>query len=233
MQNVIRMQTPATRLLALAFVSTTLAWGQFTSQIEGTITDPSRAAIPEATITLENVDSGVRSSAQSNSSGYYRFPTLPAATFKVTVTAPSFKTEDVTGIRLELGQTRTVNVSLELGTTASTITVGAEASAVELSDARVSGVIGNSQIQALPIAGQNFLSLTILTPGVIGTTAPANVFSGQVQPAINAAGTRQEQNGFSVDGSTVTSMVRHGNTNLQPNEESIEDIRVTVQQLFR
>jgi Carboxypeptidase regulatory-like domain len=222
-----RFQKWAIRLLAAAF-TTSLMWGQFTSQVEGTVADPSRAVIPAATITLENIDTGVRSSAQTNSSGYYRFPTLPAGSFNVTVASPSFKSTEVTGIHLELGETRTVNVTLQLGATTSAITIGAEASSVELSDARVSGVIENQQIQALPIAGQNFLSLTILTPGVIGTVAPANVFSGQVQPAINAAGTRQEQNGFSVDGSTVTSMVRHGNTNLQPNEESIQDVRVTV-----
>jgi hypothetical protein len=101
---------------------------------------------------------------------------------------------------------------------------------VELSDARVSGVIQNNEMQSLPIAGQNFLALTILTPGIIGTTSGtgSNVFSGQQAVSLNAAGTRSEQNGFSVDGSTVTSMVRHGQTNLQPNEESIDDVHVTV-----
>jgi hypothetical protein len=223
-----KIQNLAIRLCAVAFWSTSIIWGQFTSQIEGTVLDPSRAVIPAAAVTLENVDSGIKLSAVTNPSGYFRFPTLPAATFKVTVAAPGFQPEAVTGIRLELGETRTVNVTLKIGAATSTVTIGAEAAAVELSDARVSGVIENQQIQALPIAGQNFLYLTILTPGVIGTAAPGNVFSGQVQPALNAAGTRQEQNGFSVDGSTVTSMVRHGNTNLQPNEDSIEDVRVTV-----
>ena len=220
----------ATRLAVASLFGSTIMWGQFTCQIEGTVLDPTRAVVPAAAVTLENVDTGVRATAVTNSSGYYRFPTLPAATFRVSVSASGFKPEEVAGIRVELGETRTVNFSLQIGAAATAVTVNAEAAAVELSDAHVTGVIQNSQMQSLPIAGQNFMALTILTPGVIGTTngTGGNVFSGQAQPAINAAGTRQEQNGFSVDGSTVTSMVRHGNTNIQPNEESIEDVHVTV-----
>jgi Carboxypeptidase regulatory-like domain len=205
-------------------------WAQFTSQIEGTVFDQSRSIVPTSTVTLENVDTGVKATAQTNSSGYYRFPTLPAGTFKVTVTASGFKAQEVTGIRLELDETRTVNLTLQIGAAASTVTVTAEAAAVELSDARVSGVIQNSQMQSMPIAGQNILSLTNLTPGVIGTTqgTGGNTFSGQSTTGLNAGGTRTEQNGYGLDGSTVGSMVRNSYDNLTPNEESIEDVHVSV-----
>ena len=229
LNNIVVFTRGASQFIAIAAFSVTIVCGQFASQIEGTVSDPSRSVIPAASVMLENVDTGVRASVQSNGAGYYRFPTLPAGTFNVTVSAPSFKPSEVTGIHIELGETRTVNVTLQVGATTSSVTVvGAEAAAVELSDARVSNVIDNSQIQALPTNSNNILSLTILTPGVIGTAGPGNVFSGQVQPAINAAGTRQEQNGYSVNGSSVTSMVRGGNTNLQPNEESVQDVRVQV-----
>jgi hypothetical protein len=225
-----RSQKLAMRLAAVAFFSSSLMWGQFTSQIEGTVSDPSRAVVPTATVTLTNVDSGVKSTAQTNSAGYYRFPTLPAATYMISVSASGFKVEEIAGIRVETDQIRTVDVRLQVGAANTAVTVNAEAAAVQLEDPHVSGMIQNAQIQSLPMAGQNFLALTILTPGVIGTTSGtgANVFSGQSQPAINAAGTRQEQNGFAVDGAEVSSMVRHGNTNLQPNEESIDDVQVSV-----
>jgi hypothetical protein len=205
-------------------------WGQFTSQIEGTIVDPSRAVVPSATVTLQNLDSGVKATAQTNSSGYYRFPALPAATFKVSISAGGFKPEEVTGIRLELDETRTVNVTLQVGSASTSVTVSAEAAAVELSDARVSGVIQNSEMQSLPIAGQNILALTILAPGVIGTSqgTGSNTFSGQSTPGLNGAGTRTEQNGYGLDGSTVGSMVRNSYDNLTPNQESIDDVHVRV-----
>jgi hypothetical protein len=192
--------------------------------------DPSRSAVPTATVTLENVDSGIKATAQTNSSGYYRFPTLPAATFNVRVTATGFQAEQLTGIHLELDETRTVNVTLKVGAASTTVTVNAEAAAVELSDARVSSVIQNSEMQTMPIAGNNILALTILTPGVIGTTqgTGSNTFSGQSTPGLNGAGTRTEQNGYALDGATVVSMVRNSYDNLTPNEESIEDVHVSV-----
>ena len=70
----------AIRLVAVSFFGTTLLWGQFTCQIEGTVLDPSRALVPGAAVTLVNVDSGVTLSARTNTSGDFRFPTLPAAT---------------------------------------------------------------------------------------------------------------------------------------------------------
>src|SRR5271156_1094956 len=145
-----RSQKLAMRLFAIALFGSSLMWGQFTSQIEGTISDPSRAVVPTATVTLVNVDSGVKATAQTNSSGYYRFPTLPAATYTVSVSAPGFKAEEITGIRVETDQIRTVDVRLQVGSATTNVTVNAEAAAVQLEDPHVSGVIQNAQIQSLP-----------------------------------------------------------------------------------
>src|ERR1035438_3098361 len=84
--NAIRIREVALKFLAVALFGSSLMWGQFTSQIEGTVLDPSRAVVPSGTVTLLNVDTGVKATTQANSSGQYRFPNLPAATFKVTVT---------------------------------------------------------------------------------------------------------------------------------------------------
>jgi hypothetical protein len=228
--NAIRIREVALKFLAVALFGSSLMWGQFTSQIEGTVLDPSRAVVPSGTVTLLNVDTGVKATTQANSSGQYRFPNLPAATFKVTVTAAGFQTAEVASIRLDLDQTRTVDVTLKVGASTTAVTVNAEAAAVELSDARVSSVIQNAQMQSLPIAGNNILALTILSPGVIGTTqgTGSNTFSGQSTPGLNGAGTRTEQNGYGLDGSTVVSMVRNSYDNLTPNQESIEDVHVSV-----
>ena len=91
-------------------------------QIEGTVSDPSRAVVPTATVTLTNVDSGVKSTAQTNSSGYYRFPTLPAATYIISVSASGFKVEEIAGIRVETDQIRTVDVRLQVGAASSAVT---------------------------------------------------------------------------------------------------------------
>jgi hypothetical protein len=209
-------------------VNSSLLWAQFTSSIDGTVTDPSRAVVPKATLTLENLGTGAVTTLQTSGNGYFRFAALPAATFKLTAAAPGFKTTTISELQLEVAQTRTVNVALEVGTATTAVVVEAQLATVDLTESRVSGVIESRQLTDLPIPGRNFLALIALTPGVTGDTGRADVFGSEPQIGLNAAGQRGEQNGFAVDSGSVTSMVRHGRTNLQPNAEAIQEMRVTV-----
>ena len=207
-----------------------LMWGQFTSSIEGTVSDPSGSAIPNATITLLNTQTGIKTTVNTNGAGYFVFPSLPAGVFDITATGSGFKAREVSAVRLETGTRRTVNMSLEVGTQTTVVNVQAEAAAVELSDAKVAGMIESKQLSELPVPGRNYMALAALVPGVTGTTnaASGDVFSAQTGVGFNAAGQRSEQNGFAVDSGTTTSMVRHGQINLQPNTESIQEVQVTV-----
>src|SRR5260370_6836449 len=72
------------------------------------------------------------------------------------------------------------------------------------------------------------MALVALMPGVTGALAASDVFAAQTGVNFNAGGQRSEQNGFAVDSGTTTSMVRHGQINLQPNTESIQEVQVTV-----
>ncbi|MGH9658214.1 MAG: carboxypeptidase regulatory-like domain-containing protein, partial [Bryobacteraceae bacterium] len=214
-------------LMAAVLIESPLS-GQFSSQIEGTVRDPTRAMVPSATLTLLNTATGIEATVQSSAAGYFRFPSLPAATFKLTAAVAGFKTTEISDLRVEVGETRTVNITLEIGTATTAVTVAAEATAVELSEARVSSVVESRQFNQLPLLGRNLFGLVALTPGVTGTTGLADVFGSEQQVAVNAAGQRGEQNGYAVDSGSVTSMVRHGRVNLQPNAESIQEMRVSV-----
>lgn len=222
-----KVSTLAVKILALAF-SSSLLWGQFSSSIEGTVTDPSRAAIAGATVTVMNVATGIKTTAQTSSTGYFLFPTLPAAVFKLSVSAPGFKVTELSDLVLEVGERRTANVTLEIGTQATSVTVKAEAASVDLSSANVATVIESRYLADLPLSGRSFLALAMGTPGVTGVSVPSDVFGGESQINVNVAGQRGEQNGFSVDSGTVSSMVRHGRTNLTPNAESIQELQVSV-----
>jgi hypothetical protein len=218
--------------LAVAVIAvtagTSTAWAQFTSSMEGTVLDPEGARIPGASITIVNVATGIKNTTATNSVGYFLFPSLPSGTFKVTISAPGFKTKEVSDLGLELEQRRTLNITLEVGAQSTTVTVEAEAVAVDLAEVRLAGRVENKQILELPISGQNFMGLVGLTAGITGNANMGDIFSGEQQVNISANGQRGEQNGFSVDSATVTSMVRHGRTNLQPNAESIQEMQVTV-----
>ena len=210
-----------------ATVGTSTAWAQFTSSMEGTIVDPAGARIPGAAVVIANNATGVKNTTQTNSVGYFLFPSLPPGTFSMTVSSAGFKTSEVSNLLLELDQRRTINLTMEVGTQATTLSVKAEAVSVDLSEVRLAGTFETRQLTELPMSQQSFMALVSLTAGITGNGAN-DPLQAEAQINISANGQRGEQNGFAVDSGTVTSMVRHGRTNMQPNIEAIQEMQVTV-----
>src|SRR5690348_13395180 len=96
---------------------------QFSSAVEGTVGDSTNAVIPNATVTLRNLETGISQTTTTSSTGYYRFPSLPAAMFKLSATASGFKTTDLADFRLQIAETRTFNFTLEVGTETTIVSV--------------------------------------------------------------------------------------------------------------
>jgi len=225
-------------LLVAISLNGSKAWAQFASAIEGTVTDPSGAVVPAASVTITNEATGVTQTGHTTTAGYYRFPALPGGYYTVKVSLQGFKAWTREHIRLESTQTRAVNVELELGTAnAEEVTVTGEAPLVETSQARVSGLIQESQVKDLPLMGRNFFGLVVLTPGVTGKAtgggqayaqAQADIYSNEYSVNMNANGGRTESNNFMVDSATVSSSQRSGVVNINPNAESVEEVRVLV-----
>ena len=226
---------------AVAFVlagSGPPAWAQFASAIEGTVTDPSEAVVPGDSVTITNQATGVTQTGQTTSAGYYRFPALPGGLYTLKVSVQGFKDWTREHIRLESTQTRAVNVALEVGSAGSEeVTVTAEAPLVETSQGRVSGLIEEDQVKDLPLIGRNFFNLVVLTPGVTGRAtgggqsyaqANADIYNNEFGVNMNANGGRTESNNFMVDSATVSSSQRNGVVNVNPNAESVEEVRVLV-----
>ena len=224
--------------LVLAVSTSPPAWAQFASTLEGVVTDPSGAVVPAATVTITNEATGVTQSGYTTSAGYYRFPALPGGLYTLKITLQGFKTWAREKVRLESTQTRAVNAALEMGAAgAEEVTVTAEAPLVETSQARVSGLIQEDQIKDLPLIGRNFFNLVVLTPGVTGRAtgggqayaqANADIYNNEFGVNMNANGARSESNNFMVDSGTVSSSQRSGVVNVNPNAESVEEVRVLV-----
>jgi len=98
----------------LAFSGLSLC-AQFTSAIEGSVTDPCGAAVPHATLTVRNVDTGASRSLNTPTAGDCRFASLPAAMFTITVTVAGFNTLTQENIRLPVAEMKTVNLTSEKG----------------------------------------------------------------------------------------------------------------------
>jgi hypothetical protein len=223
-------------LVVLGLICPT-SWAQFTSAIEGTVTDPTGAVVPGTTVTLKNEETGVSQTLQTQDSGYFRFTTLPSAVFSVTAVAPGFKTTVQEHIRVEVAETKTVNLHLVVGGANSVVTVSGEVPQVETSEARVSGEIDEAKVHDLPLSGRNFYTLVVLTPGVSGIAssggqayaqATGDIFNPEYGINLNANGSRAESNSFLIDSASIDSTQRSGVTNINPNAEDVQEVRVAA-----
>jgi Carboxypeptidase regulatory-like domain/TonB dependent receptor len=221
----------------LLLLSAARASAQFASSLEGTITDQSGAIVPGATVTITNEATGATQSVATTTAGYYRIPALPGSLYTIKVSLAGFKTVVQEHIRLEAAQTQTINIVLEVGQTAEEVTVSGQSPLVETSQGRVSGLIEGKQVDSLPLMGRNFFSLVVLTPGVVGRAtgggqayaqSQSDLYNNEFGVNMNANGARAESNNFLVDSSTVSSSQRSGVVNINPNSESVQEVRVAV-----
>ena len=221
----------------LLLVCATGASAQFASSIEGTITDSTGAVVPGASVTIVNDATGATQNVTTTGAGYYRFSALPGSTYTVRVSLTGFKTTVQERVVLQAAETKTLNVVLESGQVVEQVTVTGDAPLVETAQGRVSGLIETRQIESLPLMGRNFYSLVVLTPGVVGRAtgggqayaqSNSDLYNNEFGVNMNANGARAESNNFLVDSSTVSSSQRSGVVNINPNSESVQEVRIAV-----
>jgi carboxypeptidase family protein len=162
-------------------------------RIVGTITDANGGAITGATVTILDVQRGTSRPLTTDESGAYNAPNLTPGAYKVRAEFKGFKTTERQNIVLEVGQELRVDLSLQPGEQAQTITVTEQVPLVETTNAELGGTLQNEVINDLPLNGRNFENLLDLRPGV--TKYVGN--SGWTQ---SSNGLRPHDNFFMVDG---------------------------------
>ena len=155
--------------IVLATVST-LGYGQAISSnggsIQGTITDPSGAAIPGASIILTSPDTGLTRTLKSDSAGFYSIGPLNPGSYVLDITAANFQHLKVTTV-VRTGTSTSGNEKLTIGSEGTTVEVNAGQLQVNVDQAGVQDVLTKQQVESLPINGRNFLDLAQVQPGVI------------------------------------------------------------------
>src|SRR5712671_2877542 len=136
-----------------------------TGSIQGTVTDPNGAVVPNAAITIKNKATGQTSKLTSSSSGTYASGALIPGEYEVRIEAKGFQTQVLT-VPVQVGNIASGNAKLTLGQSTEVIEVTGSAVAVNTEQATVQGVLTTEQIENLPINGRNFLDLAQLEPGV-------------------------------------------------------------------
>ncbi len=142
--------------------------------ITGNVTDASGAPVANATVTAKETNSGTTYTATTTQSGDYSFPQLLVGSYDLTIAAPGFKTEQRTGIVVQINSTASMSVQLSVGATSETVTVTADVPTVQSATSDISGVVTPQQVEQLPLslggvgAFRSPEAFAFLLPGVVG-----------------------------------------------------------------
>lgn len=141
----------------------------FTGLITGTVTDPSGASVPGAKIAFTHVQTNRTVTTASSSDGSYISPPLAVGEYRIEASASGFKVAVRSGITMEVRQTATINLMLDIGAATERIEVIAEAPLLESATSDLGKVVDNRRIRDLPLNTRNVFSLVQLTPGAVGS----------------------------------------------------------------
>jgi hypothetical protein len=183
-----------------------LAFGQITGDLQINVSDQSNAAIPNASVTVRNVDTGATRNTVTDTSGQIRVSQLEPGTYEVKVTSPGFTT--VTQIvQIASGGSSTLPFGLAVSATSEQIVVESVATPINTVNPQLQGTVENQAIKDLPLVSTGVLGLAPTMPGIIPVT-PNNPFLGL--GSYNSNGGRGRGNNITLDGATSTDVSTTG-----------------------
>jgi hypothetical protein len=206
------------------------ASAQFSSTIEGTVSDASGAIIRGATVTIRNEDTGIVYSSASNDTGVFRAPNLPGGSYRVEIQSPGFRLWVQPNLKLGAAEARTLNASLQVGVQAEAVEVVANITSVETAKSNVGTEISEKTIEQAPLLGRNvYSSLVALAPGMTGgITASSDNFATESSYNVYAAGQRKEHNEYQLDGTSMVVSSAGGKPYVTPEPDTVEAVKVTT-----
>lgn len=207
------MKNPIRVCLLLQVVFHVCLWGQDpTGSLEGRVSDREGGAIPNATATVRNLQTGYSRSQSTESDGYFRFSLLPIGVYSLTIKASQFATFNQEPIEILISRTARLDVKIELASVAQSISIAGDATPVDTATNVLGKTVSGREVVDLPLNGRNFTQLGLLqtgvapmTPGVM--TQGGSMRSGQAY-AVN--GQRPESNNFLLDGAQNVNRIDSG-----------------------
>lgn len=172
------------------------ARAQFTTaRLGGTVQDNSGAAIPGATVTVEQTGTGYKQTVKSDGAGDYTFPSLPVGTYRLTVEISGFTTYVQDGIALSIGQAANQRITMGVGAITQQVTVEGNLNQVTTDDAAIAQVINEESIENMPMNGREAQQLVFLVPGAVnvssqdcGANCEGGVLPGEIYAKVNGGG---------------------------------------------
>ncbi len=190
-----------------------------TGTITGTVTDAQDALVPDAVLTLSNLEQGASRNATSNRQGIYEFKFLEPGRYQVTASRTGFRQFAKTDLDLTVGQTMRVDFALKLGDVSQSISVSdVRSQMLNTESSEVSHVINSTEVADLPLNGRNFDDLIPLMAGA--TTG----MQGQSNGGYNLNGSRSDSNLFIIEGQSNTDF--NNNLLIRPEIDAIQEFQI-------
>ena len=228
----------ARKLLAIALLTglfgAASAWGQTaaTGEITGTVSDPSKGVIAQATVTVASEATGLTRTVKTNSEGDFIIPLLPPGLYSVTVEAAGFKTQKNEHVQVQVATTATLNIRLQLGQSSQQVMVEASAEILQTESSANGGVVSDKTVPALPLSSRNYTQILDLSPGVSGSVPNAGSL-GKNSVDVFVNGGRIMDNSYQMDGQDAGNMETQATGAILsiggisiPNPDAIQEFKV-------
>jgi hypothetical protein len=218
-------------VIALFFVPVVCMGQSNYASLSGTIYDPQHQVMPGASVKLTSVSTQATRQVSSNEQGIYQIVGLLPEDYQLHVQVSGFAAF-VQGLRLEVGQQMTCDVSLKLSTLSSTVQVETAAmNVLRTNDASLGEVVEPTSVRNLPLNGRMLIDLVLTVPGAhlshgaqAGDMSPLYWRPGQ-RSAVSIGGNRPNANYFLLDGATNTDPT-FNTLNLSPSPDSVQEFKV-------
>jgi hypothetical protein len=196
-----------------------------TATLQGSVLDASGAVVPGATIVITNSNTNESVQVSSGSDGRYLRPFLLPGTYSITVEKTGFRSVRQENIKLDVGQNRSVDLTIEVGAITQQVEISAAPPPLDINTSSIGQVIENKRIMELPLNGRAVFNLANLTPGV-------NPTGGGATPAMGGA--RNAMSELQIDGMTDIAPENNigiNNRVYEPQVDAVEEFNVQVNSL--
>src|SRR5262249_45329260 len=213
--------------LGLAFLSVAAAQ-EFRATLTGRITDPSGAPVVNVSVQVRNSGTNELAVAATDPQGNYAVPFLRPGTYSVSAEAAGFKRATREGLVLNVNQTATLNIQLELGAVAEQVTVTAEIPLLEESSGDRGDVVDEQAVKEYPLNGRNPFMLSMLIAGVNfnGSLAYQRPFDNGAIADWSINGSRNRQNEFLLDGAPNNAQAGGNNLAYVPPVDAVLEFKI-------
>lgn len=196
-------------------------------EIKGSVSDPSGAALPKATVTVTDEEKGVKRTTSAEGNGTYVLPGLAPAVYDISAQVQGFQVEVHKGVVVSVGQTTVVDFQLKVSGQQETVEVSAAPPVVETDTGKESEVLDQHYIQNLPIDQRDYLSFTLLLPGVSDarSTVGTDFHVRQTpQTGLSFYGSNGRGNNITVDGGEFNGDAGEAEVNLS--QDAVQEFQI-------